>query len=212
MRRALHTTKVSSFIPPSQQMKLGAFCVVKEVRRWSDAGGGTLEINQWQICGCGSQQLEMMKLYFQVRPHLHTLKPEQTPGGPPAASMFLHTGNSGTDGASVLVRMLLSSFMLGVQKNLGSGLSSSIRSTPGSTSGTSGSDQNIWVLLGTLRFRLSQHSQPLGWNFSEVCRYRLMSTTVQIPEMLLLSSKTTTEPARMQSQSRAGTFSLIRLL
>lgn len=30
-RALLITTKVSGFIPPSQQMKLGAFCVVKEV-------------------------------------------------------------------------------------------------------------------------------------------------------------------------------------
>lgn len=121
----------------------------------------------------------MMKLYFQARRHLHALKAAQTPGGTPAASMFLQTGSRGTDGASVRIRMSLSSFILR------SGLTSSIRSTPRSMAGTSGSDQNIWVLLGTLRFRLSQHSQPLGWNFFEVCRYRLMSTTVQIPEMLL---------------------------
>lgn len=117
MSRALHiTAEVSSFIPPSQQMKPGAFCLVKEVISWSDAGGGPLEIDQWQICGSGSQQLEMMKLYFRVRPHLHTLKPAQTPGCTLAASMFLQAGSTGTDGASVLVRMLLSSFILGVQK------------------------------------------------------------------------------------------------
>lgn len=85
--------------------------------------------------------------------------------------------------------MLSSSFIFGClkkkQKTWGSGLSSSIRSTPRSTAGTSGSNQNIWVLLGTLRFKLSQHSQPLRWNFFEVCSCRPMSTTVQIPEMLL---------------------------
>lgn len=87
------TTKVSGFIPPSQQMKLGAFCVAKEEISWRHAGGGTLEIDQWQICGSGSQQLEMMKLYLGVLPHLHTLKPAQTPGQTPAASMFLQTGS-----------------------------------------------------------------------------------------------------------------------
>lgn len=92
-RALLITTKVSGFIPPSQQMKLGAFCVVKEVRSWSDAGGGALEIDQWQICGSGAQQLEMMKLYLGARPHLHTLKAAKTPGGAPAASMFLQTGS-----------------------------------------------------------------------------------------------------------------------
>lgn len=45
-RALLITTKVSGFIPPSQQMKLGAFCVVKEVISRSDAGGGALEIDQ----------------------------------------------------------------------------------------------------------------------------------------------------------------------
>lgn len=58
------TTQVSGFIPPSHQLKLGAFCALEEVISWGDAGGGVLEIDQWQICDSGSQQLEMMKLFF----------------------------------------------------------------------------------------------------------------------------------------------------
>lgn len=49
-------TRLSNFIPPSGltslQLKLGAFCALKEVRSWGDAGGGALEIDQWQICDC----------------------------------------------------------------------------------------------------------------------------------------------------------------
>lgn len=56
------TTQVSGFIPPSHQLKLGAFCALEEVISWGDAGGGVLEIDQWQICG--SQQLETIKLFF----------------------------------------------------------------------------------------------------------------------------------------------------
>lgn len=120
MSRALHiTTEVSGFIPPSQQMKLGAFCVVKEVISWSDAGGGMLEIDQWQICGSGSQQLGMMKLYLGARPHLHALKPARTPGRAPAASVFPSTGSRGRDESYVPVCVLSSSFILGVLKKPG---------------------------------------------------------------------------------------------
>lgn len=92
------TTQVSGFIPPSHQLKLGAFCALEEVISWGDAGGGVLEIDQWQICDSGSQQLEMMKLFFffllGVCLHLHTLIPAHTPGHTAAASMFLQTGSS----------------------------------------------------------------------------------------------------------------------
>lgn len=107
-RALLITMKVSGFIPPSQQMKLGAFCVVKEVISWSDAGGGTLEIDQWQICGSGAQQLEMMKLYLGARPHLHTLK---------AANTWWSTGSlhvpADRQQRWILICMLSSSFIFG---------------------------------------------------------------------------------------------------
>lgn len=120
-------------------------------------------------------------IFSSAPPHLHTLKPAQTPG-----CLSLQTGSA--RGQLKPQASSASSYLHSFRafnKNLGSGLSSSIPRTPGSTAGASGSDQNIWVLLGTPRLRLSQHSQPLCWNFFEVCRSRLMSTTVQIPAMLL---------------------------
>lgn len=140
-RAVLITSQVSAFIPPS----LRAFCLVKEVISWSDAGGGTLEIHQWQIGGSGSQPLEMMKFYFRCVPTCTHLTQHRCQLAPPAASMLLQAA------AQATMKPPSSSV-------LGSGLSSSIRRTQRSMAGTSGSDQNIWVLLGTLRFPLSQHS------------------------------------------------------
>ena len=60
----------------SLQLKLGAFCALKWVVSRGDAGGGALEIHQWQICDSGSEQVRMMKLSFiftgSVFPPAHT--------------------------------------------------------------------------------------------------------------------------------------------
>lgn len=73
------SSHVSCFMTPPLHLRLGAFCALKEVISRGDAGGGVLEIDQWQICGSESEQLEMMKLslffffsLLQVCPHLYT--------------------------------------------------------------------------------------------------------------------------------------------
>lgn len=47
-------TQASCFIHPSHQLDLGVFSALEEVISRGDAGGGVLEIDQWQICDSGS--------------------------------------------------------------------------------------------------------------------------------------------------------------
>lgn len=199
MSRAVLISKVSAFIPPSLPFVLGSDKLERCWRRHVQNPPVT-DLWLW-ISATGNDEA----LFLERVPPTCT---------DTWAAHGQQTGSTGPGEAqsSSPCCYLHSFWAFKKKKNLGSGLSSSMRSTPRSTAGTSGSDQNIWVLLGTLRFRLSQHSQPLGWNFFEARRYRLMSTTVQIPEMLLdVQNHIRASQDAAVSESRGGEFRVFAL-
>lgn len=195
------TTQVSGFIPPSHQLKLGAFCALEEVISWGDAGGGVLEIDQWQICDSGSQQLEMMKLFSffffytgSVSPPAHTYTSSHTW----SHSSSLHVPTDGQQTQGSRGRTVFSLFVP-------SSCPRRCRNSRSSWVLKKAQDQG-WVLpskaqwgqrpehLGLLRtrsFRLSQHSQPLYQIFFEVSVFAASCPLLYKSQRCDWTSKTT---------------------
>lgn len=195
------STSVSNFRSPSPsvltsfQLKLRAFCAVKEVISWASAGGAVLEIDQWQICDCifkQPQNDEILSVGWECVP-AYTQVLAHTPAGTEntLTAMFLLMGGTISFSipicyafTSLLVPETFFSLRLWKSQDRGWGLPSVSRQGQRwehvGLFQTSVSAEGHAVTVG---FRLSQCSlSDFLWS---LCISSLMSTTVQIPETSL---------------------------